>query len=175
MKAKKIGCPQITAQSCVFSLSPLFFDWGAVFGKCLNFFCEQFILWICLLVQNISFGSFDKILCKTCLAGNSLQTNFRFWHLIVWLDKFKLEEDLRIVIQAPLRQMVLAKICLLMLFLAGFGQYFLLDQSNSSKWDSNKVLNLYILTLFTLKITNFDTLMSKYCLIWVVFSLIKLG
>ena len=90
-KAKKgSGCPQITAQSWVW-LSPLF-DWGAVFGKCLNFFCEQFILWICLLVQNISFGSFDKILCKTVLLGNSLQTNFRFWHLIVWLDKFKLKE-----------------------------------------------------------------------------------
>ena len=67
MKAKKLGCPQITAQSCVFSLSPLFLTGGLFLVKCLNFFYEQFILWVCLLVQIISFDSFDKILCKTCL------------------------------------------------------------------------------------------------------------
>ena len=37
LKAKKLGWPQIPAQSCGF-LCPPFFDWGAVFAKMSQFF-----------------------------------------------------------------------------------------------------------------------------------------
>ena len=64
---------------------------GGIFCKCLNFFYEQVLCLMCILVQT-SVWLFWQILFKTVLFLNSLQTNFRFWHLIVWLDKFKLKE-----------------------------------------------------------------------------------
>ena len=88
-KKKGSGCPQ-SQPRVDFLLSPL--DWGGGF-----FVMSQFFLWASFVFDvysgsNISIWLFWQILFKTVLFLNSLQTNFRFWHLIVWLDKFKLKE-----------------------------------------------------------------------------------
>ena len=79
IKQKGVWVPSITAQSWFFVVPP----WLGGGGFC-------FLM--CILAQKISLALLDKILFKTVLPLNSLQTNFRFWHLIVWLDKFKLKE-----------------------------------------------------------------------------------
>ena len=79
IKQKGVWVPSITAQSWFFVVPP----WLGGGGFC-------FLM--CILAQNISLALLDKILFKTVLFLNSLQTNFRFWHLIVWLVKFKLKE-----------------------------------------------------------------------------------
>ena len=64
---------------------------GGIFCKCLNFFYEQVLCLMCILVQTSVFGSsdkfFSKLFCFWILCKPTSDSGIWFW-----LDKFKLKE-----------------------------------------------------------------------------------